>query len=67
MYAVLREHEIFEIIQKPFSSDSFDISGRINVDGHIGEVFVYIRSQLQRLSRSILSYLSCANLAKPLL
>jgi hypothetical protein len=38
--ADLREHEIFEVTKKPFPTNALHIGWRIDVDGHIGQMFV---------------------------
>lgn len=55
MAKVLAEHEVLEVVQEPFASDSFDVGGRVHVDGHVGEVLVCVEQQLHRFSVSRLS------------
>lgn len=63
--AQLAEHELLEFGEKPLAADPLDVVGRVDVDGHVGEVLICVGQDVQRLSVSVLSYRSWANRAKP--
>jgi len=65
--AHLTQHKLFQFLQKPFTTNPLHIVRRIDVDSHIGQMLDYITLDLQRLSVSVLSYLSWAKRAKPAL
>jgi hypothetical protein len=38
---ILRQHEILQVIEKPFPSDPLHIGWSIDIDGYIGKMFIY--------------------------
>ena len=51
-YGILGKHEVLQVVEKPFPSDSLHVRRRIHVDCHVREMFVFVNQCLHKLSRS---------------